>query len=164
MTSLRLKYIYQNATECLAAMVAGARQDIISWGADPGFTMRSLLDVASRSVYLLNLIWLRYMPKRQWNLVWAYRQYYVQASWSWSRKLWVSFRGKLYSPAHSASLFRNGTSYSRSSRRYHSAPANVSNCRIEELFDTYFCKIGIHFKICTPWDFWKLFPSTLQYL
>uniref|UniRef100_A0A7N0ULB8 Importin N-terminal domain-containing protein n=1 Tax=Kalanchoe fedtschenkoi TaxID=63787 RepID=A0A7N0ULB8_KALFE len=38
----------QNATECLAAMVAGAQQDILSWGTDSGFTMRSLLDVASR--------------------------------------------------------------------------------------------------------------------
>uniref|UniRef100_A0A7N0ZSB7 Importin-9 central HEAT repeats domain-containing protein n=1 Tax=Kalanchoe fedtschenkoi TaxID=63787 RepID=A0A7N0ZSB7_KALFE len=38
----------QNATECLAAMIAGAKQDILAWGTDSGFTMRSLLDVASR--------------------------------------------------------------------------------------------------------------------
>ncbi|CAM8984086.1 unnamed protein product [Rhodiola kirilowii] len=38
----------QNATECLAAMVAGAKQDILSWGTDSGSTMRSLLEVASR--------------------------------------------------------------------------------------------------------------------
>ncbi|KAL9668039.1 hypothetical protein QQ045_002411 [Rhodiola kirilowii] len=38
----------QNATECLAAMVAGAKQYILSWGTDSGSTMRSLLEVASR--------------------------------------------------------------------------------------------------------------------
>ncbi|XP_024018243.1 importin-9 isoform X1 [Morus notabilis] len=37
----------QNATECLAALISGGRQDILSWG-DSGFLMRSLLDVASR--------------------------------------------------------------------------------------------------------------------
>ncbi|KAL8533500.1 hypothetical protein ACS0TY_009778 [Phlomoides rotata] len=38
----------QNATQCLAALVAGGKQDMLSWSVDPGFTMRSLLDVASR--------------------------------------------------------------------------------------------------------------------
>ncbi|XP_030512692.1 importin-9 isoform X1 [Rhodamnia argentea] len=38
----------QNATECLAAFVSGGRQDVLAWGGDSGFTMRSLLDVASR--------------------------------------------------------------------------------------------------------------------
>lgn len=37
----------QNATECLAALISGGRQDMLSWG-DSGFLMRSLLDVASR--------------------------------------------------------------------------------------------------------------------
>ncbi|CAM9001255.1 unnamed protein product [Rhodiola kirilowii] len=40
--------LLKNATECLAAMVAGAKQDILSWGTDSGSTMRSLLEVASR--------------------------------------------------------------------------------------------------------------------
>ncbi|XP_038707498.1 importin-9 [Tripterygium wilfordii] len=38
----------QNATECLAAIVSGGRQELLAWGADSGFTMRSLLDAASR--------------------------------------------------------------------------------------------------------------------
>ncbi|GFQ01727.1 importin-9 [Phtheirospermum japonicum] len=38
----------QNATQCLAALVAGGKQDMLSWSGDSGFTMRSLLDVASR--------------------------------------------------------------------------------------------------------------------
>ncbi|EEF47632.1 importin, putative [Ricinus communis] len=38
----------QNATECLAAFISGGRQEILSWAADSGFTMRSLLDAASR--------------------------------------------------------------------------------------------------------------------
>ncbi|KAF5184289.1 importin-9-like [Thalictrum thalictroides] len=38
----------QNATECLAAFVSGGKQEMLSWGADSGFTMRSLLDAASR--------------------------------------------------------------------------------------------------------------------
>ncbi|XP_043701110.1 importin-9 isoform X2 [Telopea speciosissima] len=38
----------QNATECLAAFVSGAKQDVLAWGGDPGFAMRSLLDAASR--------------------------------------------------------------------------------------------------------------------
>ncbi|XP_030449726.1 uncharacterized protein LOC115672097 isoform X1 [Syzygium oleosum] len=38
----------QNATDCLAAFVSGGRQDVLAWGGDSGFTMRSLLDVASR--------------------------------------------------------------------------------------------------------------------
>uniref|UniRef100_A0A2C9VNS6 Importin-9 central HEAT repeats domain-containing protein n=1 Tax=Manihot esculenta TaxID=3983 RepID=A0A2C9VNS6_MANES len=38
----------QNATECLAAFVSSGRQEILAWAADAGFTMRSLLDAASR--------------------------------------------------------------------------------------------------------------------
>lgn len=38
----------QNATECLAYFFSGAKQEVLAWGGDPGFTMRSLLDVASR--------------------------------------------------------------------------------------------------------------------
>ncbi|KDP29326.1 hypothetical protein JCGZ_18247 [Jatropha curcas] len=38
----------QNATECLAAFISGGRQEILAWAVDSGFTMRSLLDVASR--------------------------------------------------------------------------------------------------------------------
>ncbi|KAJ9163429.1 hypothetical protein P3X46_023097 [Hevea brasiliensis] len=38
----------QNATECLAAFVSSGRQEMLAWAADSGFTMRSLLDAASR--------------------------------------------------------------------------------------------------------------------
>ncbi|KAL0424819.1 UNVERIFIED_CONTAM: hypothetical protein Sradi_1016700 [Sesamum radiatum] len=38
----------QNATQCLAALVSGGKQDMLAWCGDPGFTMRSLLDVTSR--------------------------------------------------------------------------------------------------------------------
>ncbi|GLT34537.1 hypothetical protein SLA2020_090460 [Shorea laevis] len=38
----------QNATECLASFISGGRQEILAWGVDSGFTMRSLLDAASR--------------------------------------------------------------------------------------------------------------------
>ncbi|KAF3792024.1 Importin-9 [Nymphaea thermarum] len=38
----------QNATECLSAFVLGGKQDMLSWGHDPGSTIRSLLDSASR--------------------------------------------------------------------------------------------------------------------
>lgn len=38
----------QNATQCLAAIVSGGKQELLTWGGDPGFTMRCLLDVASR--------------------------------------------------------------------------------------------------------------------
>ncbi|KAK6133997.1 hypothetical protein DH2020_032259 [Rehmannia glutinosa] len=38
----------QNATQCLAALVSGGKQDMLAWSGDSGFTMRSLLDVASR--------------------------------------------------------------------------------------------------------------------
>ncbi|KAL4185570.1 hypothetical protein AMTRI_Chr10g6660 [Amborella trichopoda] len=38
----------QNATECLAAFVLGGKAELLSWGGDPGFTLRSLLDAASR--------------------------------------------------------------------------------------------------------------------
>ncbi|XP_073131458.1 uncharacterized protein [Henckelia pumila] len=38
----------QNATQCLAALVSGGKQDLLAWSGDPGFIMKSLLDVASR--------------------------------------------------------------------------------------------------------------------
>ncbi|KAM4120045.1 hypothetical protein ACJW30_03G103900 [Castanea mollissima] len=38
----------QNATECLAAFVSGGREEVLTWSGDSGFTMRSLLDAASR--------------------------------------------------------------------------------------------------------------------
>uniref|UniRef100_A0A803KVA8 Importin N-terminal domain-containing protein n=1 Tax=Chenopodium quinoa TaxID=63459 RepID=A0A803KVA8_CHEQI len=38
----------QNATECLAAFVCGGKSELLAWGGDPGFTMRSLLDALSR--------------------------------------------------------------------------------------------------------------------
>lgn len=38
----------QNATECLATFISGGRQQMLVWGGDSGFTMRSLLDAASR--------------------------------------------------------------------------------------------------------------------
>nr|XP_043606256.1 importin-9 [Erigeron canadensis] len=38
----------QNATQCLAALVSGGKQEMLAWSGDPGFTMRCLLDVASR--------------------------------------------------------------------------------------------------------------------
>nr|GMD28548.1 importin-9 isoform X1 [Ipomoea batatas] len=38
----------QNATQCLAALVYGGKQDLLGWGGDPGFTMKCLLDVTSR--------------------------------------------------------------------------------------------------------------------
>ncbi|KDO70163.1 hypothetical protein CISIN_1g046316mg [Citrus sinensis] len=38
----------QNATECLATFISGGRQLMLVWGGDSGFTMRSLLDAASR--------------------------------------------------------------------------------------------------------------------
>ncbi|XP_010262045.1 PREDICTED: importin-9 isoform X2 [Nelumbo nucifera] len=38
----------QNATECLATFVSGAKHEVLSWGVDPGSTMRSLLEAASR--------------------------------------------------------------------------------------------------------------------
>ncbi|EOY01488.1 ARM repeat superfamily protein isoform 3 [Theobroma cacao] len=38
----------QNATECLASFVSGGRQEVLAWGSDSGFTMRNLLDAASR--------------------------------------------------------------------------------------------------------------------
>jgi hypothetical protein len=38
----------QNATQCLAALVSGGKQELLTWVGDPGFTMRSLLDAASR--------------------------------------------------------------------------------------------------------------------
>ncbi|KAI3679598.1 hypothetical protein L2E82_51138 [Cichorium intybus] len=38
----------QNATQCLAALVSGGKQQLLTWGGDPGYTMRCLLDVASR--------------------------------------------------------------------------------------------------------------------
>ncbi|KAL3510909.1 hypothetical protein ACH5RR_030310 [Cinchona calisaya] len=38
----------QNATQCLAFLVCGGKEELLMWGGDPGFAMRSLLDVASR--------------------------------------------------------------------------------------------------------------------
>ncbi|XP_074274717.1 uncharacterized protein LOC141598823 [Silene latifolia] len=38
----------QNATECLATFVCGGKDELLAWGGDPGFTMRSLLDALSR--------------------------------------------------------------------------------------------------------------------
>ncbi|XP_056841676.1 uncharacterized protein LOC108856479 [Raphanus sativus] len=38
----------QNGTECLAAFISSGGQELLSWSGDPGFTMRSLLDAASR--------------------------------------------------------------------------------------------------------------------
>ncbi|KAG9156858.1 hypothetical protein Leryth_020167 [Lithospermum erythrorhizon] len=38
----------QNATQCLASLISGGKQDLLSWGSNSGFIMRSLLDVASR--------------------------------------------------------------------------------------------------------------------
>uniref|UniRef100_A0A7N2L7I8 ARM repeat superfamily protein n=1 Tax=Quercus lobata TaxID=97700 RepID=A0A7N2L7I8_QUELO len=38
----------QNATECLAAFVCGGREEVLTWSGDSRFTMRSLLDAASR--------------------------------------------------------------------------------------------------------------------
>ncbi|CAN6448698.1 unnamed protein product [Victoria cruziana] len=38
----------QNATECLSAFVLGGKQDMLSWGPYPSFTIRRLLDSASR--------------------------------------------------------------------------------------------------------------------
>ncbi|XP_071692236.1 uncharacterized protein [Rutidosis leptorrhynchoides] len=38
----------QNATQCLAALVSGGKQQLLTWSGDPSFTMRCLLDVASR--------------------------------------------------------------------------------------------------------------------
>ncbi|KAM7468419.1 hypothetical protein LguiB_015981 [Lonicera macranthoides] len=38
----------QNATQCLAALVSSGKQELLTWVGDPGFTMRCLLDVASR--------------------------------------------------------------------------------------------------------------------
>ncbi|CAA6670078.1 unnamed protein product [Spirodela intermedia] len=38
----------QNATQCLAAFVSGGKQELLSWGGDPGITMKSLLAAASR--------------------------------------------------------------------------------------------------------------------
>lgn len=43
--------IDQNATECLAAFVSGGREEVLTWGGDSRFTMRSLLDAASRLVF-----------------------------------------------------------------------------------------------------------------
>ncbi|KAI5678745.1 hypothetical protein M9H77_09695 [Catharanthus roseus] len=38
----------QNATQCLASLISVGKQDLLVWAVDPGFTMRCLLDVASR--------------------------------------------------------------------------------------------------------------------
>ncbi|KAG1326960.1 importin-9 [Cocos nucifera] len=46
----------QNATECLAAFLSGGRLDLLQWGGDPGLTMKSLLDAASRCKKLCNWV------------------------------------------------------------------------------------------------------------
>ncbi|THG21514.1 hypothetical protein TEA_029758 [Camellia sinensis var. sinensis] len=38
----------QNATECLASLLSVGKKEVLAWGGNPGFTMKSLLDVASR--------------------------------------------------------------------------------------------------------------------
>ncbi|XP_075096715.1 uncharacterized protein LOC107810364 isoform X1 [Nicotiana tabacum] len=38
----------QNATQCLAALISGGKEELLAWGGDTAFAMRSLLDVASR--------------------------------------------------------------------------------------------------------------------
>ncbi|PKU87531.1 hypothetical protein MA16_Dca018062 [Dendrobium catenatum] len=38
----------QNATECLAAFLAAGKHELLSWNGDPSFTMKRLLDAASR--------------------------------------------------------------------------------------------------------------------
>lgn len=38
----------QNATQCLAFLIYGGKQELLVWSADPGYTMRSLFDVVSR--------------------------------------------------------------------------------------------------------------------
>ncbi|PKA67290.1 hypothetical protein AXF42_Ash004783 [Apostasia shenzhenica] len=38
----------QNATECLAVFLASGRHELLSWTGDPSFTMKMLLDAASR--------------------------------------------------------------------------------------------------------------------
>ncbi|KAL5974466.1 hypothetical protein ACLOJK_031131 [Asimina triloba] len=38
----------QNATECLAALVLGGKQELLAWSGNPEFTMKSLLSAASR--------------------------------------------------------------------------------------------------------------------
>ncbi|KAK2994344.1 hypothetical protein RJ640_017856 [Escallonia rubra] len=42
----------QNATQCLAALVAGGKQELLAWGGDPASTMRSLLDVAASLTHI----------------------------------------------------------------------------------------------------------------
>ncbi|KAK6788599.1 hypothetical protein RDI58_012397 [Solanum bulbocastanum] len=38
----------QNATQCLAALISVGKEELLAWGGDTAFAMRSLLDVASR--------------------------------------------------------------------------------------------------------------------
>ncbi|CAM0914131.1 unnamed protein product [Alopecurus aequalis] len=38
----------QNATECLAALISGGRQELLVWGHEPGSTLKMLLSAASR--------------------------------------------------------------------------------------------------------------------
>ncbi|CAN4124710.1 unnamed protein product [Withania somnifera] len=38
----------QNATQCLAALISAGKEELLAWGGDTAFAMRSLLDVASR--------------------------------------------------------------------------------------------------------------------
>lgn len=50
----------QNATQCLAALISVGKEELLAWGGDTAFAMRSLLDVASRlgcrSSFFLNPI------------------------------------------------------------------------------------------------------------
>lgn len=40
--------LVQNATQCLAALISAGKEELLAWGGDTAFAMRSLLDVASR--------------------------------------------------------------------------------------------------------------------
>ncbi|PWA83332.1 ARM repeat superfamily protein [Artemisia annua] len=74
----------QNATQCLAALISGGKQEMLTWSGDPSFAMRCLLDVASR---------------------WASRSIF--------RKLGITFCWELYFATYSTSFFTNGTTYKR---------------------------------------------------
>lgn len=52
---------HQNATECLAAFVCGGKNDLLAWGGDPGFTMRSLLDALSRYLVSFSDGWMFFL-------------------------------------------------------------------------------------------------------
>lgn len=99
----------QNATECLAYFFSGAKQEVLAWGGDPGFTMRSLLDVASRCL-LSHFTLLRFSYWGSGNL-WTG---FMQASRPRFGKLWITFCWKLHSATYFASALTNGTTYQRS--------------------------------------------------